>query len=55
MHLSHGHPLNDLRTAENSNSVQAHLPIEASAAAVTLMTQQSPGGHWSKTATFTLG
>jgi 2'-5' RNA ligase len=51
--VGHGHPLNDLRTAENS--VQAHLPIEGSAAAVTLMTQQSAGGHWAKTATFTLG
>jgi 2'-5' RNA ligase len=51
--IGHGHPLNDLRIAEDS--VQARLPIGASAAAVTLMTQQSAGGHWAKTATFTLG
>ena len=51
--IGHGHPLNDLRIAEDS--VQARLPIEASAAAVTLMTHQSAGGHWAKTATFTLG
>lgn len=51
--IGHGHPLNDLRAAEKS--VQASLPIEASAAAVTLLTQQPAGGHWAKTATFTLG
>jgi 2'-5' RNA ligase superfamily len=50
--IGHGHPLNHLRTAEDS--VQARLPIEASAAAVTLMTQQSAEGHWTKTATFPL-
>jgi 2'-5' RNA ligase len=50
--IGHGHPLNDLRTAEDS--VQARLPIESSATAVTLMTQQSAEGHWTKTATFTL-
>jgi 2'-5' RNA ligase len=51
--VGHGHPLNDLRAAEDS--VQDRLPIESSATAVTLMTQQSSGGHWTKTATFTLG
>jgi 2'-5' RNA ligase len=50
--IGHGHPVNDLRTAEDS--VQLHLPIEASAAAVALMTQRSAGGHWTKAATFTL-
>lgn len=50
--IGHGHPLNDLRTAEDS--VQACLPIEASATAVTLMAQQSAGGNWTKAATFTL-
>lgn len=50
--IGHGHPLNDLRTAEGS--VQAHLPIEASVTAITLMTEQSAGGHWAKTATFDL-
>jgi 2'-5' RNA ligase len=50
--IGHGHPMNDLRTAEDS--VQARLPIEASVTAVTLMTQQSAEGHWSETATFTL-
>lgn len=49
---SRGHPMDDLRTAEDS--VQAHLPIEASVTAITLMTEQSAGGHWAKTATFTL-
>lgn len=51
--IGHGHPLSDLRTAEAS--VQARLPIQASATAVTLMTQQSAGGHWTKAATFSLG
>jgi 2'-5' RNA ligase len=51
--IGHGHPLTDLRAAENS--VQAHLPIEASAAAISLLTQQSAGGRWVKTATFALG
>ncbi len=51
--VGHGHPLNDLRAAEDS--VQDRLPVESSATAVTLMTQQSSGGHWTKTATFTLG
>ena len=50
--VGHGHPLNDLRAAEVS--VQAHLPIEAHATTVTLMTQQSAGGHWRKAAAFTL-
>jgi 2'-5' RNA ligase len=50
--IGHGRPLNDLRTAEDS--VQGRLPIEASATAVTLMTQQSAEGHWTKTATFPL-
>jgi len=48
--IGHRHPLGALRAAERS--VQAHLPIEASAAAVTLMTQQSAacgrqGSAWS--------
>jgi len=50
--IGHGHPRDDLRTAEDS--VRARLPIEAGATAVTLVTQQSAGGHWVKTATFTL-
>jgi 2'-5' RNA ligase len=50
--IGHGHPLNDLRTAEDS--VQSNLPIEANATAVTLMTQKSAEGHWTKTATFPL-
>lgn len=50
--IGHGHPLNDLRTAEDS--VQAVLPIDSTATAVTLVTQQSAGGHWAKTDTFTL-
>lgn len=50
--IGHGHPVDDLRTAESS--VRARLPIEASATAVTLMTQQSAGGHWTRAAAFTL-
>jgi 2'-5' RNA ligase len=50
--IGHGHPLNDMRTAEDS--VRGRLPIEASATAVTLMTQQAAGGHWTKAATFPL-
>ncbi len=51
--IGHGHPLNVLRNVEDS--VQDRLPIEARANAVTLMTQQSAGGRWAKTATFKLG
>ena len=50
--IGHGHPPNDLHTAEES--VQAHLPIDGHATAVTLMTQQSAGGQWTRAATFTL-
>jgi 2'-5' RNA ligase len=53
MTIGHGHPLSDLRTAEDS--VQAHLPIDGYTTAVTLITRQSAGGHWTKAATFTLG
>ena len=45
--------LGDLRAAETS--VQARLPIEATAAAVSLITQRVPGGHWTRTASFRLG
>jgi hypothetical protein len=51
--VGEGHALSDLRAAETS--VRAFLPIEASATAVTLMTQQSAGGHWTRSATFALG
>jgi len=50
--IGHGHPLTDLRAAEAS--VRAHLPLDAQATAVTLVTQQSTAGQWTKTATFTL-
>jgi 2'-5' RNA ligase superfamily len=50
--IGHGHPLNDLRAAEKT--VQVQLPIDGHATAVTLMTQQSARGHWTKTATFAL-
>jgi len=50
--VGHGHPVTDLRAAEES--VRAHLPIDAQATAVALMTQQSAGGQWTKAATFTL-
>jgi 2'-5' RNA ligase len=51
--IGHGRPLNDLRTAENS--VQARLPIDGHADAVTWITQQSAEAHWVKAATFRLG
>jgi hypothetical protein len=51
--VGHGHPLNVLRDAEKS--VQAQLPIEGSATAVILMTQESTAGPWARTATFALG
>jgi 2'-5' RNA ligase len=50
--VGHGRAVNDLRAAEKS--VQTHLPIDGYAIAVTLMTQQSTGGHWSVGATFSL-
>jgi 2'-5' RNA ligase superfamily protein len=50
--VGHGHPLNDLRTAERL--VQAQLPVDGHATTVTLVTQQSAGRHWTKAATFTL-
>jgi hypothetical protein len=42
-----------LRAAEEA--IQDSLPIDARAAAVTLITEQSAGGRWTKAATFTLG
>jgi hypothetical protein len=50
--IGHGHPVDELRAAEKA--VQAHLPIDAHAAAVTLMIQQSARGQWTRAATFTL-
>lgn len=50
--VGQGHPVTDMRAAEES--VQEHLPIEARAAAVTLMTEQSAGGQWARAARFTL-
>jgi 2'-5' RNA ligase len=50
--VGYGHTLGDLRAAEKA--VRAHLPIDARASTITLMTQQSPGDRWSTTATFTL-
>ena len=47
-----GHPVTDLRAAEES--VRVHLPIDGHAAEVTLVTQQSAGGPWTKAATFAL-
>lgn len=53
-HLTIGHsrPVNDLRAAEAA--VRAQLPIDAHATAVTLVTEQFTGGHWTKAATFAL-
>jgi len=42
----------ELRSAEAS--VRSHLPIDGEATSVTLMTQASTGGQWTKTATFAL-
>ena len=50
--IGNGRPVNELRAAEKS--IQAHLPIGADAATVTLMTEQSAGGRWAKAATFNL-
>jgi 2'-5' RNA ligase len=50
--VGHGHPVADMRAAEKS--VRAHLPIQACAAAVTLMTEQSAGGQWARAARFCL-
>ncbi|HEX4212933.1 MAG TPA: 2'-5' RNA ligase family protein [Candidatus Dormibacteraeota bacterium] len=50
--IGHGHPVKDLRAAEES--ARAHLPIDGQAVAVTLITQRSAGGQWTKAATFTL-
>lgn len=50
--IGHGHPLDDLRAAEES--VRAHLPIDGHAAVVTLMTQQPAVGHWTEAARFPL-
>jgi 2'-5' RNA ligase len=50
--VGHGHPLSDLRTAEES--VSAGLPVESRVTAVTLMTEQSAGGQWARSASFAL-
>jgi len=50
--VGNGRPVKDMRAAEKS--IQEHLPIEACAAAVTLMTEQSCGGQWARAARFTL-
>lgn len=54
LHLTvgHGHPVTSLRAAEES--VRPHLPIDAQATAVTLVTQQTSSRLWTKAATFTL-
>jgi 2'-5' RNA ligase len=51
--VGYGHLVNDMRTAEEA--IQDSLPIDARAAAVTLMTEQSPGGNWTKSTTFAFG
>lgn len=50
--VGHGHPLNELRAAEEA--VRADMPIEARVGAVSLMTQQSADGRWTKAAAFSL-
>jgi RimJ/RimL family protein N-acetyltransferase/2'-5' RNA ligase len=51
--VGHGHPVSDLRAAEES--LRSGLPVESWVAAVTLMTEQSPGGQWARSASFDLG
>ena len=50
--VGHGDPLADLQAAEQS--VNDHLPIDAQATAITLMTQQAAAGPWTRSATFAL-
>lgn len=50
--IGEGRPLASLRAAEES--VRPHLPIDAQATAVTLMTQRSADGPWARTAIFPL-
>jgi len=50
--VGHGHPLSDMRAAEES--VSASLPVEARVSTVTLMTEQSAGGQWARSASFAL-
>lgn len=50
--IGDGRPLNELRAAKES--VQAYLPIDAYATAVTLITQQGAEGHWIRSAAFSL-
>ena len=50
--VGHGHSVSDLLAAEGS--VRAHLSIDGHATEVTLVTQQSAGGRWTKAATFAL-
>jgi 2'-5' RNA ligase len=50
--VGHGQALDDLRAAEES--IQTHLPIDAHATAVSLITQQAGGGRWIRNAAFSL-
>jgi 2'-5' RNA ligase len=50
--VGHGHPMSDLRAAEES--VSACLPVDARVTAVTLMTERSAGGRWARSASFAL-
>lgn len=50
--VGHGQPLSDLRAAEDS--VRPCLPVEARVTAVTLMTEQSVGGQWARSASLAL-
>ena len=50
--VGHGHPVTDLRAAEES--VRMHLPIDGYATAVTLVTEDCAGGRWARAATFAL-
>jgi len=48
--IGEGHHRDDMIAAESA--VRPYLPIEASAATVTLMTQQQAGGRWARRASF---
>jgi 2'-5' RNA ligase len=51
--VGHGHSVSDLRAAEES--VRAHLPIDAQATHVVLLTRQSSWRQWARAGAFPLG
>jgi hypothetical protein len=51
--VGHGHPRGDLRAVEEP--VRARLPVAGHARTVSLLTEQSAGGQWTRAASFPLG